>query len=222
MVIYPDDRILVAIMNNNEDWQRVQENRWYRIPAKHAPEGAPYFDYLAFYFTRAFGEDKWAIHYFAPIEGHELVTRRDLLPTEPDHKRVTEWYYKFELGQLQHKLPPIISENWRRITFIVTTGDRFEAAEEINDLFEQKSPVGRLYVTLKENGFQPERDWPLREKGVAYRADLALPVGNEEWLPIVFAPTELPGPNILCFQPDQDTSDCLKIIQHKLIEKKSD
>ena len=119
MLIYPDDRILVAIMNNKADWQRVQEEGWYRIPAKHAPEGAPHFDYIAFYFTRAFGEDKWAVHYFAPIQGHELLTRRDLLPAEPDHKRASEWYYKFELGSLQHKLPPIISENWRRITFIV-------------------------------------------------------------------------------------------------------
>ena len=100
MIIYPDDRILVAVMNNLEDWRRVQENRWYRIPARHAPEGSPHFDYIAFYFTKAFGEDKWAIHYFAPVEGHELVTRGDLLPAEPDHKRVSDWYYKFELGQI--------------------------------------------------------------------------------------------------------------------------
>ena len=217
MLIFPDDRILVVIMNNQEDWRRVQEEGWYRIPAKSAPPEAPHFDYLAFYFTRAFGEDKWAIHYFAPVAGHELLTRRDLIPTEPDHKRAGEWYYKFELGPPQHKLPPIISENWRRITFIVTTGDRFEAAEEINDLFEQKSPAGRLYVTLKENGFHPERDWPLREGSHTYQIDLALPVDNEGWLPIVFMPVAGPIPtNTVCIQPDQDSADCLDIIRQRL------
>ena len=214
MLIYPDDRILVAIMNNKTDWRRVQEEGWYRIPAKQAPEGAPHFDYIAFYFTRVFDEDRWAIHYYAPVEGHELLTRRDLLPAEPGHKRAGEWYYKFELGPLQHKLPPIISEHWRRITFIVTTGDRFEAAEEINDLYEQKSPAGQLYVTLKENGFHPERDWPLREGELTYRVDLALPLANEGWLPIIFAATdENSPPGSLRFHPEQDMTDCLKTIR---------
>jgi hypothetical protein len=150
MPIYPDDRILVAVMNNPEDWQRVQAEGWYRLPVKHAPEGAPNFDYLAFYFTGAFGSDKWAIHYYARIEGHELVTRRDLIPAEPEHKRAGDWYYKLQLGPIQHKLPPIVADTWRRITFIVTTGDRFETAQEIKDLYADQSPTGYPFVTLKE------------------------------------------------------------------------
>ena len=99
----------------------------------------------------------------------------------------------------------------------MTTGDRFEAAEEINDLYEQKSPAGRLYVTLKENGFHPERDWPLREGGLTYQVDLALPVANEDWLPIVFASTEERNPSgSLRLHPDQDVSDCLRIVKQKL------
>ena len=150
MLIYPDDRVLVAIMNNLEDWQRVQDEHWYRIPAKHAPTQVPNIDYLAFYFTKAFGDDKWAIHYYAKVKGHELVTRRDLVLTEPDHKRANQWYYKFALGPLHHKLPPIITNKWRRITFIFTTGDRFEAAEEIGDLLKDESPTGHSFVILKE------------------------------------------------------------------------
>ncbi|MBI1881887.1 MAG: hypothetical protein HYR94_27245 [Chloroflexi bacterium] len=153
MLIYPDDRVLVAIMNNQQDWRRVQDERWYRLPARHAPEGAPHFDWLAFYFTSAFGSDMWAIHYYTHIEGHELLTRRDLIPAEPDHHRAGDWYYKLTLGSLQHKLPPIVADTWRRITFIVTTGDRFEAAQEIKDLLVDQSPGGQPFVTLKE---QPE------------------------------------------------------------------
>ena len=33
------------------------------------------------YSTKVFKDDKWAIHYYAPIQGHELVTRRDLIPS---------------------------------------------------------------------------------------------------------------------------------------------
>jgi len=48
--------------------------------------------------TKAFKEDKWAIHYYAPIQGHELVARRDLIPSEPDHPRAGQWYYALQLG----------------------------------------------------------------------------------------------------------------------------
>jgi hypothetical protein len=152
MIIYPDDRVLVVIVNNLVDWERVLNEGWYRIPAKKAPQGVPYIDYLAFYFTAKFGNDRHAIHYYAGVEGHELVTRHDLIPDQPNHARANAWYYKISLGPVTHKLPPIISRKWRRITFISTTGDWFENAIEINDLFDQESPQGRFYVTLKEQG----------------------------------------------------------------------
>lgn len=151
MLIYPDDRVLVAIINNLTDWHRVQNEGWYRIPAKSAPEPVPHIDWIAFYQTKVFGGDRWAIHFYAKVLGHELLTRRDLLPTEPNHKRADAWYYKLTIGSLHHKLPPIISEKRRRITFIFTTGDRFEAATEINDLLKDESPAGYPFVTLKES-----------------------------------------------------------------------
>ncbi|MEZ4717652.1 MAG: hypothetical protein R2851_16435 [Caldilineaceae bacterium] len=44
--------VLVAVMNNQEDWRRVAEEGWYRIPQRRAPRriGA---DFLAFYQTGA-------------------------------------------------------------------------------------------------------------------------------------------------------------------------
>lgn len=150
MLIYPDDRVLVAVMNNLDDWRRVQDEGWYRIPVKHAPEPVPHIDWLAFYQTKTFREDRWAVHFYARVLGHELLTRQDLMPAEPNHPRAKAWYYKLSLGPLHHKLPPIISEKRRRITFIFTTGDRFEAATEINDLLNDESPAGYPFVTLKE------------------------------------------------------------------------
>jgi hypothetical protein len=77
------------------------------------------------YPTKAFGENRWAIHYYAPIQGHELVARRDLIPSEPDHPQAGNWYYAFQLDPLEHKLPPIVSHRCRRVTFIVTSSNRY-------------------------------------------------------------------------------------------------
>ena len=128
---------------------------------------------MAFYFTKAFGDERWAIHWYAPVRGHEMARRRDLLPDEPDHPRANHAYYKLQLGPLERLDPPIVSLRWRRITFIETTWDRFQVAQEINELYA--SGADGLFVTLKEMGLMPEREYPLREAGVEYIADLAIP-----------------------------------------------
>jgi hypothetical protein len=131
--MYPEDTVLVVYVPRPEDFERIRQEGWYRIPQRHAPKTflATYF---AFYFGRHFGEEKWAIHYYARRLGHELVSRRVLLPQEPDHPRADELYYKVQLGPLQSLKRPIPSLRWRRITFIQTTWDRFQDAREINDL----------------------------------------------------------------------------------------
>lgn len=212
MIIYPDDQVLVAIMNNRADWERVQNEGWYRIPAKKAPAIVPNFDWLAFYFTRVFGADKWAIHYYAAVEGHELVSRRDLVPDQPDHPRAGNWYYKLMLGPLQHKLPPIVSNKWRRITFIETTGDRFENAVEINDLFDRESPMGRLYVTLKEEGYEVEQFWNVSEGRVDYTVDLAIAT-EKGWLPVNLTTRERRPANVIQLSEGMSLEDSLKQIK---------
>jgi hypothetical protein len=57
--------------------------------------------------------------------------------------------------------------------FIESSWDRFIAAEEINDLYA--SGADGLYVTLKESGLFPEREFSLREGGAEYVVDLAIP-----------------------------------------------
>ena len=137
------------------------------------PPTTPESDYVAFYFTRAFGEERWAIHWYAPVRGHELVRRRDLLPDEPDHPRAGQAYYKLQLGPLERLEPPIVSLRWRRITFIKTTWDRFQVAQEINELYALGADG--LFVTLKEMGIAQGREVPLREAGVEYVVDMTIP-----------------------------------------------
>lgn len=173
--VYPEDRVLVAIMNAPADLVLAREEGWYRIPQKKAPKGI-HAEYVAFYFGRAFGQQKWAIHYYARRVGHELVHRRELLPDEPDHPRAHELYFKVQLGPLLQLERPIVSLRWRRIDFIHTTWDRFVEASEINDLYVEGEPyVDRLYYALREAGVTPERDYRMQDEGIEYRVDMAIP-----------------------------------------------
>ncbi|HIP95651.1 MAG TPA: hypothetical protein EYH32_00365, partial [Anaerolineae bacterium] len=82
----PDAPVLVAVINNLRDFEIARDQGWYRIPVNRAPRrlGA---DYLAFYQTKVFGAEGWAVNYYAPVLRVRLARRRDLLPAEADHPR---------------------------------------------------------------------------------------------------------------------------------------
>jgi len=201
--MYPEDRVLVAIMPSPRDFAIARDQCWYRIPKKQATKGV-HAEYLAFYFNRTFGKQKWAIHYYSRKLGHELVRRRDLLTEEPDHRRADEIYYKIQLAPLQQLERPIVSLRWRRISFIHTTWDRFVDATEINDLFVEGAPyVDRLYYALHEAGIFPERGYRVREATTQYQVDLAVPCQAGTVTVVV---GERPGPSsAIRLEPEQIT-----------------
>lgn len=145
------ERVLVCIVPRPEDWERVCQEHWYRIPIARAPQRIA-AEYLAFYHPKAFETLRWTITYYAPIKGYHIVCRRELLPDEADHPRRDDLYYKIEIGPLQRLPTPIPSRKLRRITFILTTLSHLYRAQEINDLW------------LKEKGNAPlDRAFRLRE-----------------------------------------------------------
>lgn len=172
--MYPDDRVLVCFVPTPADFERILRNGWYRIPEQHAPKGLR-AEYFAFYFGRNFGPEKWAIHYYARQKGYELFRRRDLFPSETDHPRAENLYYKVALGPIRKLAQPIVSLRWRRITFLHTTWDRFKEAREINDLLlEGGEFLDRLSIALKEKGLEAERNYLVQEPSGTYRVPLAL------------------------------------------------
>jgi hypothetical protein len=168
MIMYPEDRVLVAYVKRPADYERVLLERWYHIPQRHAPKGL-HAEYIAFYFGRRFGKRKYAVHAYARNLGHELGYRRDLFPAEPDHPRADDVYYRVQLGEPINLERPIISLQWRRITFLHTTWDRFRDAVEINDLFvDGGAYVNRLFSTLHDADPSSDADYAVKEQGVIY------------------------------------------------------
>jgi len=142
-------------MNNPRDLEIARLLGWYRIPLRSAPKVIA-VDYLAFYQTAAFGEEKWRIQYIAPVRGHELTTRRELLRDEPDHPHANQEYFKVQLGPLVRLPEPILAEDWRRITFLYTTGEYLLQARNVRQLVVQSEDRMILWQSLRERASQSQ------------------------------------------------------------------
>jgi hypothetical protein len=132
----PDDaaRVLVAVITRPRDLALAREAHWYRIPLAHLPAHLA-AEYLAFYQTAAFGEERWSVRYYAPILRYRLTTRRELLPDEADHPRADERYYRLELGPLAELPLPVPAARLRRVTFIMTTYGQLRRARDVRELW---------------------------------------------------------------------------------------
>jgi hypothetical protein len=180
-MLSPTSLVLVCPLPTPRDLEIACLLGWYRIPFKSAPKVVA-VDYLAFYqpgrFNRperhpggtkppgqssSFGEQGAQIQYVAEVKGHELTTRLELLRDEPDHPRAHEGYYKIQVGGLEKPPQPVKAENWRRITFLYTTGEYLLNAKTVNDLVVQGEERPLLWRSLREravNGQQYHADLP--------------------------------------------------------------
>lgn len=144
------DLVLVVVITNPRDLEIVRLLGWYRIPLKSAPKVVS-VDYLAFYQTAGFGEDeRWRINFVAPVRGHELTTRAELVRDEPDHPRAGEEYFKIQLGPLQALPKSIEAGQWRRITFLYTTGEMLMNARTVKELVIRDEERALLWQSLRE------------------------------------------------------------------------
>jgi hypothetical protein len=119
-------------------------------------------DNLAFYQPGSFGNQAGRIDWEAPVRGHELVTRAELLLDEPDHPRAREEYYKIQLGPLEPLPHPIIADKWKRMTFLYTTGEYLLHAQTLNDLVVRSDERQLLWQSLRERAL----DEPLYKAGL--------------------------------------------------------
>ena len=171
---YPSLEVLVAIMNNRRDLEIARTQRWYRIPVKSANRLIPELEqmqYLAFYQTKIFKRDAFAVNYYAEIERISTAPRIELLPNEPGHQNAEALYYKLAISPLQCLPQPIPSKRLRRITFIRTTLAKFRMAQEINDLYHTSPIEDLMWEALKAAEVQAERQYEIRESDASYDLD---------------------------------------------------
>ncbi len=149
----PSDLILVTYIPSPRDMEIARLLGWYRIPLRTAPKVIA-VDFLAFYQPASFGESRWQIETVAPVRGHELVTRAELLRDQADHPKAHEEYFKIQLGPLQ-SLPRVVADkNWKRLNFLYTTGEYLLRAESLNDLVVQSEERRLLWRALRERASQ--------------------------------------------------------------------
>jgi very-short-patch-repair endonuclease len=190
--VYAPVSALVAIMNNKADFARAQYEHWYRIPVRSAPPRVDFarLERLAFYQTKVFGPEKWAVNYHAEVRSVDRVKRIELLPHERDHPRAQDEYYCLKIGDLERLPKPIPSRRWRRIVFIPTTVEKLFQAEEINDLYHESPLEDELWRHLKKAGIPAERQFYIGKRDRIYcldfaifcaRGNLNIECNGEEW-----------------------------------------
>jgi hypothetical protein len=155
-MISTNDLILVCLLPTPRDLEIARLLGWYRIPLRTAPKVVA-VDYLAFYQPASFAERGGRIEFVAPVRGHELATRAEILKDEMDHPRANEEYFKLQVGPLERLSRPIVAEKWRRLTFLYTTGEYLLKAESLNDLVVQSDERALLWQSLRERAEQHQR-----------------------------------------------------------------
>lgn len=160
-MLSPTCLVLVCVLPAPRDLEIARLLGWYRIPLKSAPKVVA-VDYLAFYQPSSFGERGGLVEYAAPVRGHELTTRAELLRDERDHPRAREEYFKVQLGALEKLKSPVKADKWRRITFFYTTGEYLLRAQTLTELVVNSDERQLLWKSLRERA----------ENDSLYQADL--------------------------------------------------
>lgn len=152
--------VLVAILNNQLDFNIAYEQHWYRIPVSSVKKLLKHRwppRWLAFYQTKVFGQEAHTVNYFTQVIDIQKVYRWQLFPEEPHNAKSSKRYYKLILQPLQRLPKPIFSRRFRRIVFIPTTVEKFFKAVEINDLYDESPLEDKLWAEFKRLQIQAER-----------------------------------------------------------------
>ena len=169
--------VLVAIMNNPLDFAIARDEHWYRIPVTSAKKWLKKRfppQWLAFYQTKVFGAEKYAVNYYASVIDVHEVYRWELFPDQPHNEKSNKCYYQLILEPLKQLPKPIFSRRLRRIMFISTTWQKFINAVEINDLYDTSPLEDKLWAKLKYHQIQAERQEFVTIKKKNYALDFAI------------------------------------------------
>lgn len=167
--------LLIALLPKKPALDILKSEGWYHIPVETAPKRWPPKS-MAFYQGKSFGkEEGYKIRHFGEVEKIEVVPRKELFPNdEKNVHKAEKLYYRIQLKELHTRYNPIVSYRPRRLVFIPTTLEKFEQAEQINDLFDDSPLEDRLWKALKYIGILAERQWKVAFQSHNYYLDFAV------------------------------------------------
>ncbi len=171
------NRLVVAIINDKADFNILHDKLWYRIPVSSATKWLKEYwppQWLAFYQTKLFGAERYAINYYGEVVHIRHVLRHELFPGEPPSPKSGRHYYQVFLKSLARLPKPIISRRRRRLVFIRTTLEKFIQAEEINDLYNDSPLEDALWQAMKKQHIWAERQEHVEVKQANYMLDFAV------------------------------------------------
>jgi very-short-patch-repair endonuclease len=168
--------VLVALLPRKSSLETLQTEQWYHIPVDTAPQKRWPPKILAFYQGKVFGsEEAYKIRYFGEVDQIDIVPRKVLFPDDEKNAHKAEnLYYRLQLKSLEKRQAPIVSYRPRRLVFIPTTLEKFEYAEQINDLFDGSVLEDRLWQALKYINILAERQWKVVIQKHNYYLDFAV------------------------------------------------
>ncbi|MBW4473432.1 MAG: hypothetical protein KME45_24110 [Stenomitos rutilans HA7619-LM2] len=134
--------VLVVVMNNPSDWAIACFQHWYRIPIAPVEtlkqQGYWPPRWLAFYQTKVFGAEAYAINYYAHVNQIREAYHWELFPDNPREAKSEHRYCKLELSPLEPLPQPIVSQRLRRVSFIATTWEQFQTATSVEALLSHQ------------------------------------------------------------------------------------
>ena len=171
--------LLVALLPKKTALDILKNEGWYHIPLATAPKRWPP-KVMAFYQGKVFGKKEgYQIRHFGEVDKIDIVPRRELFPTDKKNAHKAEnLYYRVQLKELQTRYNPIVSYRPRRLVFVPSTMEKFEKAEQINDLFDESPLEDRLWTALKYIGVLAERQWKVSIQENNYYLDFAVFCNN--------------------------------------------
>lgn len=170
--------VLVAIINNQIDFEILRKRNWYRIPVSSVEKWLAHRwppKWMAFYQTKVFGEDAHAVNYFGKVTDIRQAYRWQLFPDEErNNEKSKKRYCQIFVQPINRLQKPIYSRRFRRIVFIPTTWHKFTQAVEINDLYDESSLEDRLWAEFKRLKIAAERQEFVKARGHDYALDFAV------------------------------------------------
>lgn len=168
--------MLVGLLPKISALDILKTEGWYHIPVDTAPRKNWPPKAMAFYQGKVFGkEDAYQIRCFGEISQIDVVPRKVLFPNDEQNQHKAEKpYYRIQIDDLQMRYNPIISYRPRRLVFIPTTQEKFENAEQINDLFDGSPLEDRLWNALRYINVLAERQWKIVVQNRNYYLDFAV------------------------------------------------